>query len=164
MPPRIRFVGGEHPDQKTKSDLLCRSWIFYQAIDMDGINVGANIAILKYHPLHQENLDPSLPNSTLYAQSVLLEGTILGIRNVKAGVVTFVVTNDFAKELTTIHIPVRATTINPDGGWVTKARFFQGQKGLIFRYPSLIRSHDLRLPSAQRRPVTARRTPAPRSA
>lgn len=164
MPLRIRIVGGEYSDQNHNSDTHHRSWTFYQSIDMDGIHVGANIAILKYHPLHQQNLDPSLPDSTLYAQSVLLEGTVLGIGNARAGVVTFVITDDFTRELTTIRIPARATTISPSGGWVTKAKLIRRQRGLVFRYPSLIRAQDLQPPSDQRRPVTARRTRAPRFA
>lgn len=157
MHSRIRFVGGVSFDQKLNTNSCSRSWTFYQAIDMDGIYVGANIAIMKYHPLHQNNLDPSLPDSTLYSQSILLEGTVLGIRNAKEGVVTYIITDDFAKELTTICIPASATTISPRGGWVTKAKPLRNLKGPILCYPTLIWARDLRPPSAQRRPISGGR-------
>ncbi|KZP03928.1 hypothetical protein FIBSPDRAFT_891080 [Athelia psychrophila] len=148
----IHFVGGVSLDSKTTSH--SRSWIFYQMIDRKSIRIGAKITIMRHHPLHQDNLDPSLSNSALYARGILLEGEVLGVRGARDGVVTFTITDDCNRVLTTIRVPASAMTISLKGGWEAGAIALR-KKGAIIFYPMWIWAKDLQPPAMQRRPITA---------
>ncbi|KZP21115.1 hypothetical protein FIBSPDRAFT_1021421 [Athelia psychrophila] len=157
---RIRFVGGEWLDWKPEAASGKRSWAFYQAIDLEGIHTGANIAIMRCHPLHQDSLDSSL-TSSIRSKATLLEGRVLGIKRVREGLITYVITDDIAGGLTTLRIPASATTVNPDGGLHTGAKMLRKHRGPALRFPTWIDAHDLQAPMARRRQRAVSRTLAP---
>lgn len=143
----IRFVGGESFDQKTNT----RSWTLYQQIDLEDIHIGINIAILRYHPTHQNDPAQSLSNTSNHnprSRNVILEGKILGVRSVRDGMIKFITADNSTGGLTTVRAPAKATAISPDGGWIIKAKPLRNQKGPIIRYPTWIGAYDLQTPVA----------------
>lgn len=160
--PRIRFVGDESLYWGSDASRGTRTWVFHHPIDSRDIFVGADIAIMRNHPLHHDNLEssfsfPSGHSSRL--RPVLLEGKVLGIRRVKNGVVTFTVTDELSGGLTAVSVPASRTTISPDGGWHMKARPIWEQTGPVLRYPMRVWPHDLQRPAEHRRQFTRPNSP-----
>lgn len=94
-------------------------------------------------------------------RTVLLKGKVLGIRNVREGMANFTVLDNTTGGLTTVCIPAKATTIDPDGGWITKAKPLRKQKGPVVYYPTRIRAHDLQTKAERMRPGAVFLTFAP---
>lgn len=145
----VRFVGDESLDWQSKGSKGAPTWNFAEPIDRRKISVGADIAIMRYHPLHHESLDCF--GDTISLGSVILQGKVLGIRRVKMGVVTFSVTDETTGGITSVSIPASYTTISEGGGWHTKAQPLRQQWGLVLRYPMHIRAHDLQAPMVQKK-------------
>lgn len=106
------------------------------------------IAIMRYHPLHQDSLDSHLGNQTTRPQAVLLVGKVLGVRRAKNGVVAFMTANLISGELTIVNVPAPFTAINPDGGQYTKAIALGNRRGPVIWYPTWIPARDFQTPKS----------------
>lgn len=152
---RIRFVGDTSLYWESETSWGTRSWNFLHQIDSERIFVGADIAIMRNHPLHQDSLDSgfhSLSDHTSHPRPrpVLVEGKVLGIRRVRKGVVTFTVAEEISGRPIEISVPASRTTISPDGGLYAGARPFWGHRGPVVRYPTWVWAHDLQRPMENR--------------
>lgn len=145
---RLHFVGDETLDWVSNTKTGPRTWKYRQPIDNQKVDIGSEIAIMRYHPLHQDSLDSHLGNRTTRPQAVLLLGKVLGVRKIKNGIVTFTTTNMINGGLTAVDIPITSTTINPDGGWLTKAIPLRSRGGLALRYRTWISARDPKMPRA----------------
>lgn len=139
----IHFVGDATLDWENNTTTGDRTWKYRYPIEEGKIDIGTEIAILRYHPLHQDSLDSHLGNRTTRPQAVLLRGKILGIRTVKKSIVTFTTKDTTNGTLTAVNIPIAATPIDPDGGWYMKVIPIWSRKGLILRYYTWFPACDL---------------------
>lgn len=146
----VRFVGQKSLGWDNRNN----SWVFIQHIDKTKIDVGTRITIARHHPLHQESLEPiqnpENPNAPARNNNTLLQGTIVGLSDVKEGEALYTVRDDTSKRLTSVRIPVSRTNINEDGGWTWMVKPLWGMSGPLLKFPTRVSRQDIWGPGAAR--------------
>ncbi|KZP02066.1 hypothetical protein FIBSPDRAFT_970546 [Athelia psychrophila] len=154
---RVQFVALEYLHWPTGATEGTRSWGFEHTIDNRKLSVGSKISIMRERPPQASPLPRLLQlsrpsNSRRRPPSPLLEGAVLGIKEVAEGIVTFTISDDFAGGLSTLRVPARATTLGTRGGVARKALSLSlGQgRGWTLQYPTLVEADSLQRPKKKR--------------
>lgn len=148
----IRFVGQESSYGVSPTPKGSACWSFIQPIDQGIITIGSTIVILRYHPLHQNNLESAQgvdhTSGTRNTDRVLLRGRVRALNGVKERDVFYIVDDHLNNQLAVVRIPIKHTNVDEKGGWRWFARPVRWGRWSLLWHPAYISESDIWGPGA----------------